>query len=170
FDLKPVDEGLTVVIKPSQAALDNMDDFVTNMHTESGLITEFADGMDLADAEQQIYDYIVQRIPDVRSAPLAGNSIATDRAFIAKYLPTVDAHLHYRNLDVSSIKILARQWFPRIYFHAPAKNGGHRALADIQESIRELDYYRGAIFVADPGPTSDELKAVAATITEKYAE
>ena len=103
------------------------------------------------------------------TAPLAGNTIGTDRAFLAKYMPRLDAHLHYRNVDVSSIKELSRRWFPRVYYQAPAKNGGHRALADIPESIRELDYYRRVAFVADPGPTSDEAHAAAEEVVAKWA-
>jgi oligoribonuclease len=108
-------------------------------------------------------------VPGVQSAPLAGNTIGTDRAFLAKYMPRVDGHLHYRSIDVSSIKELARHWFPRVYFNAPAKNGGHRALADILESIRELDYYRKAVFTAEPGPTTDQVQAISADVVERFA-
>lgn len=169
FDLNPVDEGLSVVIKPSDAALANMGDFVTTMHTTSGLIEEIPDGLDLADAEFRVLQYVVDHIPDAQKAPLAGNSIGTDRAFLAKFMPRLDAHLHYRNVDVSSVKELARRWYPRAYFNAPSKDGGHRALADILESIRELAYYRSAVFVPLPGPTSDEAKAAAAATVNAYA-
>ena len=169
FDLNPVDEGLSVVIKPSDAALANMGEFVTAMHTTSGLIEEIPDGISLADAEFRVLQYVVDHIPDAQKAPLAGNSIGTDRAFLAKFMPRLDAHLHYRNVDVSSVKELARRWYPRAYFNAPSKDGGHRALADILESIRELAYYRSAVFVPLPGPSSDEAKAAAAATVNAYA-
>ena len=120
YDLQAVDEGISIVIKPDQAALDNMNDFVTNMHTESGLITEIPNGVSVADAEFQVLEYVLKHVPTEQKAPLAGNTIGTDRAFLAKFMPRLDAHLHYRNVDVSSIKELARRWFPRIYFNAPA--------------------------------------------------
>jgi oligoribonuclease len=169
FDLTPIDEGLSVVIKPSDAALANMGEFVTAMHTTSGLIEEIPEGISLADAEFRVLQYVVDHIPDAQKAPLAGNSIGTDRAFLAKFMPRLDAHLHYRNVDVSSVKELARRWYPRAYFNAPSKDGGHRALADILESIRELAYYRSAVFVPLPGPTSDEAKAAAAATVNAYA-
>ena len=169
FDLMPVDEGFTVVIKPDQSALDNMGEFVTAMHRESGLLDEIPNGVTLAEAEYEVVEYILKHVPAGQHAPLAGNSIGTDRAFLAKYMPRVDAHLHYRNIDVSSIKELCRRWFPRVYFNAPPKNGGHRALADILESIRELDFYRRAAFVPDPGPTSEDVQAVAAGIIDQWA-
>ena len=169
YDLVPVDPGLTVVIRPSAAALAQMGDFVRNMHTVSGLITELEHGLRLDEAEQQVLDYIQRFVPVASSAPLAGNSIGTDRAFITKHMPRVSAHLHYRSIDVSSIKELARHWYPRIYFNAPEKADGHRALADIIESIRELDYYRAAAFVPEPGPTSDQAKAAATTAIARHA-
>lgn len=169
FDLNPIDDGFSIVIKPSDAALANMGEFVTAMHTTSGLIEEIPDGVDLADAEFRVLQYVVDHIPDAQKAPLAGNSIGTDRAFLAKFMPLLDAHLHYRNVDVSSVKELARRWYPRAYFNAPSKDGGHRALADILESIRELAYYRAAVFVPLPGPTSDEAKAAAASTVNAYA-
>ncbi len=169
YDLQAVDEGISIVIKPDQAALDNMNDFVTNMHTESGLITEIPNGVSVADAEFQVLEYVLKHVPTEQKAPLAGNTIGTDRAFLAKFMPRLDAHLHYRNVDVSSIKELARRWFPRIYFNAPAKNGGHRALADILESIRELEYYRRAVFVSDPGPTTEETQAISQAVVEAFA-
>ncbi len=169
FDLKPVDEGFSVVIKPSDAALANMGEFVTRMHTTSGLIEEIPHGVDLAEAEFQVLQYVVRHIPEAQKAPLAGNSIGTDRAFLSRFMPRLDAHLHYRNVDVSSVKELARRWYPRAYFNAPAKDGGHRALADILESIRELAYYRAAVFVPMPGPSSDEAKAAAEATVNAYA-
>jgi oligoribonuclease len=117
FDLKPVDEGLSVVIKPSEAALANMGEFVTTMHTTSGLIDEIPDGLELADAEFRVLQYVIEHIPEAQKAPLAGNSIGTDRAFLAKFMPRLDGHLHYRNVDVSSVKELARRWYPRAYFN-----------------------------------------------------
>lgn len=169
YDLQPVHDGFQIVIKPDQSALDNMNDFVRTMHTESGLITEIPNGVSLADAEYAVNEYILRYVPTPLQAPIAGNTIGTDRAFLAKYMPRVDAHLHYRSVDVSSIKELAKRWFPRVYFNAPTKNGGHRALADILESIRELDYYRKAGFVADPGPTTDDVQAISSEIVAKWA-
>ena len=169
FDLTPIDDGFTIVIRPDQSAWDNMGDFVRNMHTESGLITEVPNGVSLADAEFAVLEYILRFVPAGQTAPIAGNTIGTDRAFLAKYMPRVDSHLHYRSIDVSSIKELARRWFPRVYFHAPGKNGGHRALADILESIRELQYYRRALFVPEPGPTSEEVQAISLEVVDGFA-
>ena len=161
-ELEVVDAGLDLVIKPSEAGLANMGEFVRDMHTKSGLINEFDSGLDLAEAERQILEYVQRFVPDARTAPLAGNSIGTDRMFINRYMPALDQHLHYRNIDVSSIKELSRRWYPRVYFQMPKKSGNHRALADILESIVELKYYREAVFVPEPGPTSDEAAAAAA--------
>jgi len=168
FELRPVDPGFQVVIRPSEAALANMNDFVTNMHTSSGLIEEIPLGVSLEDAQDQTLAYIKRFVPLERKAPLAGNTIGTDRMFLAKYMPQVDGWLHYRNVDVSSIKELSRRWYPRAFFHAPAKDGGHRALADILESIRELQYYREAVFVAEPGPSSDEVREIATSVVSKF--
>ncbi len=169
YDLEPVAPGFTIVIKPDQSAWDHMNDFVREMHTSSGLIEEVPTGVTVGEAEYEVLEYILKYVPTGRQAPLAGNTIGTDRGFIAKFMPRVDAHLHYRSIDVSSIKELARHWFPRIYYNSPAKNGGHRALADILESIRELAYYRKAVFVAEPGPTSEEVQAVSAEIVAHWA-
>lgn len=169
YDLNPVDAGIEIVIKPDASALEAMSDFVRAMHTESGLIDQIPDGVSVAEAEYEVLEYVLKHVPDEQRAPLAGNSIGTDRAFISRYMPRLDAHLHYRNVDVSSIKELAKRWYPRVYFNAPAKDGGHRALADILESIRELQYYRRAVFVADPGPTSQELQAIAADVASDPA-
>ncbi|MBD8141517.1 MULTISPECIES: oligoribonuclease [Frigoribacterium] len=169
FDLKPVHPGFAIVIKPDQSALDNMGDFVTEMHRSSGLIDEIPDGVSLAEAEFEVLEYILKYVPTEQHAPLAGNTIGTDRAFLAKYMPRVDGHLHYRSVDVSSIKELARRWFPRVYFNAPQKHGGHRALADILESIRELEYYRRAGFVADPGPTTEDVQAISKAVVDEWA-
>jgi oligoribonuclease len=164
-DLNVVGEGVDVVIKPPDAALEQMDDFVRNMHTTSGLLDELAGGITLAEAEDQALAYIHEYVTEPRKAPMAGNSIATDRNFVARDMTTLDNFLHYRMIDVSSVKELSRRWFPRAYFQAPAKHGGHRALADITESINELAYYRAAVFVPPPGPDSATAKAIAATFT-----
>ena len=168
YDLNPVDAGLSIVIKPDASALENMGEFVRAMHTESGLIDEIPDGVSVAEAEYEVLEYVLKHVPEEQKAPLAGNSIGTDRGFISKFMPRLDSHLHYRNVDVSSIKELAKRWYPRAYFNSPAKNGGHRALADILESIRELHYYRRAIFVADPGPSSQELQTLAAAVVDEF--
>ena len=168
YDLSPIDAGLSIVIKPDASAFENMGEFVRAMHTESGLIDEIPDGVSVAEAEYEVLEYILKHVPEDQRAPLAGNSIGTDRAFLAKFMPRLDGHLHYRNVDVSSIKELAKRWYPRAYFNSPAKNGGHRALADILESIRELQYYRRAIFVADPGPSSQELQTLAAAVVDEF--
>ncbi|ANP72962.1 oligoribonuclease [Cryobacterium arcticum] len=170
FDLNILDPGLDIVIKPDASALENMGDFVRNMHTSSGLIEEIPNGVSVAEAEYQVLEYVLRFVPEDQRAPLAGNSIGTDRAFLARYMPRLDKQLHYRNVDVSSIKELAHRWFPRAYFNAPAKDGGHRALADILESIRELAYYRQSVFVADPGPTSAEAKSHAAAVVNIFAQ
>lgn len=169
YDLNAVDEGFSIVIKPDDSALESMNDFVRDMHTVSGLIEEIPNGVTVADAEYQVLEYILKHVPAEQKAPLAGNTIGTDRAFLAKFMPRVDGHLHYRNVDVSSIKELSRRWFPRVYFNAPKKDGGHRALADILESIRELEYYRRAVFVADPGPTTEQVQAVSAEVVNNFA-
>ena len=162
YDLKLVDPGFSIVIKPDKSALDNMGEFVTNMHRGSGLLDEIPNGVALADAEYAVNEYILKFVPTPQTAPLAGNTIGTDRTFLAKYMPRVDSHLHYRSIDVSSIKELSRRWFPRVYFNAPAKEGGHRALADIRESIRELEYYRRAVFTPEPGLTTEQVQAISA--------
>lgn len=159
FELTVLDPGLSLVIRPSEAALGRMSDFVRAMHQGSGLLADLPHGLSVAEAESQVLAYIQALVPGER-APLAGNTIGTDRLFISRYLPRVDQALHYRSVDVSSIKELARRWYPRAYFNAPEKSGGHRALADIRESIRELAYYRKAVFVPEPGLTSEQLVAV----------
>ncbi|WP_105565323.1 oligoribonuclease [Microbacterium halophytorum] len=170
FELNVLDPGFQVVIKPGEAALKHMNDFVTKMHKSSGLLTEMPDGVSLEEAERRSLEYIKRFAPVSGKAPLAGNTIGTDRMFLAKYMPQVDEHLHYRSVDVSSVKELSRRWFPRAYFQAPAKDGGHRALADILESIRELRYYREAVFVPAPGPTSDEARDTAKSVVLSFAE
>ena len=166
-NLKVLGEGVDVVIHAEDAVLDGMPDVVRAMHAKSGLTEEVRRStVTMTDAERQVLDYVRRYVPDPRSAPLAGNSIATDRGFIARDMPTLDTHLHYRMVDVSSIKELCRRWYPRIYYAQPEKGLAHRALADIQESIRELEYYRRTAFVTQPGPTTDEARAVAAGLLQ----
>ncbi|GAB3218846.1 oligoribonuclease [Glycomyces halotolerans] len=164
-DLTPVDDGIDLVIACEPAKLDNMGPVVTDMHAKSGLTDEVrAADVSLDQAEDEVLEYVKQHVPEARTAPLCGNSIATDRTFIAKYMPRLDDHLHYRMIDVSSIKELARRWYPRVYYNQPAKGLAHRALADIKESIRELEYYRKTVFVQLPGPSSDEAKQAVAEL------
>ena len=164
-ELNEVDPGLQIVVKPGRKALKNMGEFVTNMHTESGLIEEIPNGVSISKAETQVLEYIQQWIKEERTAPLAGNSIGTDRMFLNRQMPSLDSFLHYRNIDVSSIKELTRRWYPRVYFQMPKKTGNHRDLEDIKESIRELCYYRQTVLVAAPGPDSDQAKAVAQSLS-----
>ncbi|HEY2949589.1 MAG TPA: oligoribonuclease [Micromonosporaceae bacterium] len=164
-DLTVLGDGVDVVIHADEAALAGMPEVVREMHERSGLTEQArASSVTLADAEDMIMDYLTAHVPDPRTAPLCGNSIATDRGFIARDMPRLDAHLHYRMVDVSSVKELCRRWYPRVYFGQPAKGLAHRALADIQESIRELRFYRRTIFVPPPGPDIDEAKAIAAEL------
>ena len=164
-ELNILGDGVDVVIHAEDAALDGMIDIVTKMHTRSGLIDEVRTStIDVPTAEAMVLDYIRTHVKQPNSAPLAGNSIATDRGFIARDMPALDAFLHYRMIDVSSIKELCRRWYPRIYFGQPEKGLEHRALADIHESIRELQYYRRTAFVAPPGPSSSDIAAVAAEL------
>jgi oligoribonuclease len=161
-DLNILGDGVDVVIHADDAALTSMVDVVTEMHTRSGLIEEVrASTVDLATAETAVLDYIRRHVKQAKTAPLAGNSIATDRGFIARDMPALDSFLHYRMIDVSSIKELCRRWYPRIYYGQPAKGLAHRALADIHESIRELQYYRRTAFVPPPGPATSDIAAVA---------
>ncbi|HSE07857.1 MAG TPA: oligoribonuclease [Nocardioidaceae bacterium] len=162
FDLNVLGEGVDVVVKPPQEAIDQMDEFVRNMHTVSGLLAELDNGVTLREAEEQVLAYIKQHCPEGSRPPLAGNTVATDRAFLQRDTPELESFLHYRIVDVSSIKELARRWYPRAYFNSPPKTGNHRALADIQESIEELRYYRAAVFVPPPGPDSGTARALAA--------
>jgi len=163
-NLRELDEGIDVVIKPPAEALDQMPDLVRQMHTSSGLLAELAGGITLGEAQDQVLGYVQQFVKEPRKVPLCGNSIATDRAFIARDLPRLDEFLHYRMIDVSSIKELARRWYPRAYFASPPKVGGHRALADILESITELRYYREAVFVPMPGPDTATAREIAAKV------
>jgi oligoribonuclease len=168
YELKPLDPGFDIVIRPSDAAIEQMSDVVRQMHASSGLLETLPSGVPLAEAEERLLAYL-QRFTTAGQAPIAGNTIGTDRSFIVRDMPSLDAHLHYRSVDVSSIKELAKRWYPRVYYNAPAKHGGHRALADILESIRELDYYRRAIFVPEPGPTSEQAQAAATEVVEAFA-
>jgi oligoribonuclease len=161
FDLNILGEGVDLIIRPPDEALEQMVPFVRDMHTSSGLLDQLESGTSLADAEQQVLAHVREHCPDGSRPPLAGNSVGTDRLFIARDMPALDEFLHYRIVDVSSIKELARHWYPRAYFAAPAKRGNHRALADIRESIEELRYYRAAVFTPSPGPTSAEARAIA---------
>ncbi|WP_232678980.1 oligoribonuclease [Nocardioides sp. R-C-SC26] len=161
-ELNVLGDGVDVIIKPPAAALDQMIDFVRSMHASSGLLEELEHGVSLAEAERQVLDYIRAHCPPDSRPPLAGNTVGTDRNFLARDMHDLDAFLHYRIIDVSSIKELAKRWYPKAYFAAPAKRGNHRALADIQESIEELRYYRDAVFVPAPGPDSDTARAHAA--------
>lgn len=162
FELNQLGDGVDLVIAPPAEALDQMDEFVRGMHTTSGLLEELASGTTLQEAQERVLEYVREWVPEPRKAPLGGNTVATDRGFLARDMPELEAHLHYRIIDVSSVKELARRWYPRAYFNAPKKNGGHRALADIRESIAELRYYREAVFVPPPGPDSETAKAIAA--------
>jgi oligoribonuclease len=169
-ELNVLDDGIDIVIATDPAKLEGMDEVVQDMHTSSGLLQEIATATTtLEDAETQVLEYVKQFVPDRRKAPLCGNSIATDRSFITAYMPRLDDHLHYRMIDVSSIKELARRWYPRSYYNSPPKNGGHRALADILESIIELRYYRATVMVEAPGPDTDTVKAVAASLAPEAA-
>jgi oligoribonuclease len=164
-DLNILGDGIDVVIHAEDDALDSMVDVVMNMHTKSGLIEEVrASTVDVATAEDMALDYIRAHVKQAKTAPLAGNSIATDRGFIARDMPKLDDYLHYRMIDVSSIKELCRRWYPRIYFGQPEKGLAHRALADIHESIRELKFYRRTAFVAPPGPPTSDIAAIAAEL------
>jgi oligoribonuclease len=162
FDLNVLGDGIDIVIKPPREAIDQMVEFVQHMHETSGLLEELDNGTTLEDAQEQVLGYVREHCPDGSRPPLAGNTVATDRAFLARDMPELEQFLHYRIVDVSSIKELSRRWFPRAYYNAPTKGGNHRALADIRESIEELRYYREAVFVPSPGPDSAEAKRIAA--------
>lgn len=168
-ELNILGEGVDLVVSATEDELAEMDDFVTNMHQTNGLLDEIRSStVSLKDAEDAVLALIEEHCAPEHPAPLAGNSIATDRSFIREQMPRLDKALHYRMVDVSSIKELARRWFPRVYFNQPDKGMAHRALADIVESIRELDFYRRAAFVGEPGPSSDEAKEAAVAAAERY--
>ncbi|KQX65815.1 oligoribonuclease [Angustibacter sp. Root456] len=165
-ELQVLGDGVDVVIACSPEALETMPDVVREMHTVSGLLDELPHGVTMEQAQEQVMAYVREHVPEPRKAPLAGNSVGTDRGFLARDMPELDEHLHYRIIDVSSVKELARRWYPRAYFNAPKKQGGHRALADIRESIQELKYYRQAVFVPEPGPDSAAAKKIADAVTD----
>lgn len=165
FELNQLGDGVDLVIKPPAEALEQMDDFVRDMHTTSGLLADLDHGIAMDEAQAQVLDYVREWVPEARRAPLGGNTVGTDRGFLARDMPELEAHLHYRIIDVSSIKELSRRWYPRAYFNSPKKAGGHRALADIRESIAELRYYREAVFVPPPGPDTDTVRAIASRHT-----
>jgi oligoribonuclease len=164
-ELTVLGDGVDVVIRPPQEALDQMPDVVRTMHTTSGLLDELPSGTTMAAAEEAVLAYVREHVPTPRKAPLAGNTVFVDRGFLARDMPELEAHMHYRIVDVSSIKELVRRWYPRVYFNSPVKSGGHRALSDIRESIEELKFYRQAVFVPPPGPDSEASKALAAQFT-----
>lgn len=167
-NLVPVDKGMTLVVKPSDAALANMNSFVHKMHRDSGLLAEIPNGVSVADAERAVLDYITTHVPERQTAQMGGNTIHMDRRFLSKYMPAVEDYVHYRSVDVSAIKELAIRWFPDVLDGMPAKNGNHRALADAIESIRELDYYRTVLFSVDPiEPTA--IRSARERVTEKWA-
>ena len=163
-------EGVDLIIKPPQDALNHMPEIVRQMHTSSGLLAELENGITLAEAEARVMEYVRAFVPIARKAPLAGNSIGTDRAFIARDLRALDGYLHYRVIDVSSIKELVHRWYPRVYFSSPKKLGNHRAMGDIKDSLVELAYYRRSIFVPLPGPDSASLSQIVAEFTPGSTE
>lgn len=165
-ELNVLGDGVDVLIAPPAEALEQMGDFVREMHTTSGLLEELPGGTTMADAQARVLEYIRTWVPEPGKAPLAGNSVGTDKTFLERDMPELVGHLHYRIVDVSSIKELARRWYPRVYFASPAKTGGHRALGDILDSIDELRYYREALFVPQPGTDSRTAKAIAERIKE----
>jgi oligoribonuclease len=165
-DLNVLGTGVDVLVKPPAEALEQMNDFVRTMHTKSGLLEELDQGLTLEEAQEQILAYIREWVPEPGKAPLAGNSVGTDKSFLDLHMAELVAYLHYRIIDVSSIKELSRRWYPRVYFASPKKDGGHRALADILESIDELRYYREVLFPAQPGPDTATARATAASIAE----
>jgi oligoribonuclease len=165
-DLNEIDEGFQVVINAPAEKLESMDPVVVTMHTESGLLPEIANGISLEAAEEALFEYISARVPEASKSPLAGSSVHVDRIFLRRDMPRVDSYLHYRIIDVSSIKELVRRWYPKMYFASPTKTGNHRALGDIKDSIVELRYYREVIFVAPPGPDSDKAREIAAGLSD----
>ena len=162
-DLTELDSGISIIIRPDDLSiLEGMDPVVVDMHTSSGLLELIPHGIPLAEAEEQVLAYVRQHVPDARKAPLAGSSVYVDRGFLSRDMPELDAHLHYRLVDVSSVKEISRRWYPRAYFNSPEKKGNHRALGDIRESIAELRYYRDAVFVPPPGPDTESARTTAA--------
>ena len=161
-ELNILGDGVDIVVRPPAEAVAGMPDIVRAMHTSSGLLDELEQGVTLAEAEAAVLAYVREHVPEAGKAPLCGNSVGTDRGFLARDMPALETHLHYRIVDVSSIKELARRWYPRAYYNSPKKVGNHRALADIRESIAELRFYREAVFVAQPGPDTEIARAIAA--------
>jgi oligoribonuclease len=169
-ELNVLGDGVDIVIHADEEALANMPDVVQKMHAHSGLTEEVRRStVTLEEAERRVLEYVREFVPEPNHAPLAGNSIGTDRGFITRDMPDLDGHLHYRMVDVSSIKELVRRWYPRIYYAKPEKGLAHRALADIKESIGELDYYRRIAFVPQPGPSTEQAKAAAAEVLERHS-
>lgn len=168
YELQPLHPGFETVINPGTAALEQMGDFVRNMHEKSGLLERIVSGVSVADAEQQVIDYLSKHVTAGKRPLVAGNTIGMDRRFMAKYMPTLEERLHYRSIDVSTIKELSRQWYPAAFFASPPKRGGHRALADIAESIQELSYFRNAVLISRPGPDKAASELLAADALEKY--
>lgn len=164
FDLNVLDKGVAYVIKPSQTAVDHMSDFVRAMHTRSGLINEWDEGLSLDDAQAKVIEYVKQYTPEGVKPLLAGNTIGSDKKFLERYMPDLMSMLHYRVVDVSSLKELARRWYPDVYSNRPPKNGGHRALADIIDSLNELRYYRAAVMAPKPGPSAEQAKDIAESV------
>jgi oligoribonuclease len=160
-ELNVLGPGVDVVIKPPAAAVAQMKPIVREMHTASGLLSELERGHTMAEAQELVLEYVRLHAPEARKAPLAGNTVGTDRGFLARDMPDLEGHLHYRVVDVSSIKELVRRWYPRVYFQAPPKTGNHRALGDIRDSIEELKYYRATVFVPLPGPDSETARTIA---------
>lgn len=170
-ELTELDAGISLVVRPVDLGLlERMDEVVVRMHTESGLLAEIPAGIELAEAGRAVLEYVRGHVPEARKAPLAGSSVYVDRMFLARYLPELDSHLHYRLVDVSSVKELARRWYPRAYFNAPSKTGGHRALADVRESVAELRYYRQTVFVPAPGPSTAAARDAAVNHVVDHSE
>ena len=167
-NLVPVDKGITLVVKPSDAALSNMNSFVQKMHRDSGLLAEIPNGVPVAEAERTVLDYITTHVPERQTAQMGGNTIHMDRRFLSKYMPAVEDYVHYRSVDVSALKELAIRWFPDVLDGMPPKNGNHRALADAIESIRELDYYRTVLFSVDR-IDPETIQSARERVTEKWA-
>ena len=167
-DLQVLGDGVDVVIHADDALLDGMLEVVADMHRASGLTDAArASTVSVAEAEEMVMAYVTAHVKEPRTAPLCGNSIATDRGFLARHMPRFDQYLHYRMIDVSSIKELCRRWYPRTYYGQPGKGLAHRALADIRESIRELEFYRRTVFVAPPGPDVETAKGIAAEVAAR---
>lgn len=163
-NLEPLDEGIELVIKPSLQAYENMNDFVTNMHKQSGLLADLPHGISIEMAREQVLAYVKRIVPTEKVALIGGNSVATDKRFLEKYMPQLVDYLHYRIIDVSTIKEITKNWYPRVYFQAPKKQGNHRALGDIKDSILELEYYRQTLFPAGEGPSTDSCQKISQSI------